>query len=565
VKYLTSQLAYLLTQQETRRNLTSFFKYLAFLGGIILVYSVLFHLMMLLEGQEHTWLTGLYWTLTVMSTLGFGDITFHTDLGRLFSIAVLLSGIILLLIVLPFAFIRFFYAPWLEAQLRLRAPRELPADVRDHVVLCRYDEVARGLIERLDDQGTPYCVIEPDAAKAAELMADDVSVVMGDVDSSATYEAVRASEARLLVANLGDATNTNITLTVREKAGDLPVAAFAEDKDSIDILELSGATHVLDLKHRLGQHLATRVTVGTAQAHRVGRFKDLVIAEFPVHNTPLAGRSVADSNLRRLTGLNIVAYSERGQLLPARADTVLSDYSVAVVVGTDAQVDSLDALFVIYEPNENPVLVIGGGKVGRAVTRALRAREVSVHVVERDPSLQTLLSQVADRVFAGDAADLDVVMEAGLRQAPSIVLTTNDDATNIFLAVYCRRLNPDARIVSRITHERNLEAIHRAGAEFVLSYSTLAVTSLLSLVQGRELVLVGEGVDLFVEPVPSTLVGRSLGETALGTRTGLNVVAIQKPNGPAVNPVGETEFEVGQELVMLGTAEQLATFRKTFA
>jgi Trk K+ transport system NAD-binding subunit len=565
VKYLTSQLAYLLTQQETRRNLTSLFKYLAFLGGIVLAYSVLFHVMMLLEGQEHTWLTGLYWTLTVMSTLGFGDITFHTDLGRLFSIAVLLSGIILLLIVLPFAFIRFFYAPWLEAQLRLRAPRELPADVRDHVVLCRYDEVASGLIERLDDQGTPYCVIEPDAAKAAELMADDVSVVMGDVDGSATYEAVRASQARLLVANLGDAVNTNITLTVREKAGDLPVAAFAEDKDSIDILELSGATHVLDLKHRLGQHLATRVTVGTAQAHRVGRFKDLVIAEFPVHNTPLAGRSVADSNLRRLTGLNIVAYSERGQLLPARADTVLSDYSVAVVVGTEAQVDSLDALFVIYEPNENPVLVIGGGKVGRAVTRALRERDVSVHVVERDPSLQALLSQVADRVFPGDAADLDVVMEAGLRQAPSIVLTTNDDATNIFLAVYCRRLNPDARIVSRITHERNLEAIHRAGAEFVLSYSTLAVTSLLSLVQGRELVLVGEGVDLFVEPVPSTLAGRSLGETALGTRTGLNVVAIQKPDGPAVNPVGETEFEVGQELVMLGTAEQLATFRKTFA
>jgi Trk K+ transport system NAD-binding subunit len=564
VKYLTSQLAYLLTQQETRRNLTSLFKYLAFLGGIVLAYSVLFHVMMLLEGQEHTWLTGLYWTLTVMSTLGFGDITFHTDLGRLFSIAVLLSGILLLLIVLPFAFIRFFYAPWLEAQLRLRAPRALPAEVRDHVVLCRYDEVARGLIDRLDDEGTPYCVIEPDAAKAAELKADGISVVMGDVDGSATYEAVRASKARLLVANLGDAVNTNITLTVREKAGDLPIAAFAEDKDSIDVLELSGATHVLDLKHRLGQHLATRVTVGTAQAHRVGRFKDLVIAEFPVHNTPLAGRNVAESNLRRLTGLNIVAYSERGQLLPARADTVLSDYSVAVVVGTDAQVDSLDAMFVIYEPNENPVLVIGGGKVGRAVTRALRARDVSVHVVERDPSLQTPLSQIADRVFPGDAADLDVVMEAGLSQAPSVVLTTNDDATNIFLAVYCRRLNPDARIVSRITHERNLEAIHRAGAEFVLSYSTLAVTSLLSLVQGRELVLVGEGVDLFVEPVPSALAGRTLGETALGTQTGLNVVAVQKPDGPAVNPVSETELDAGQELVMLGTAEQLATFRKTF-
>ncbi len=564
MKFISPQITYLLRHQETRRNLASLSKVFALLAAVVLVYSGLFQAMMLREGQEHSWLTGLYWTLTVMSTLGFGDITFQSDLGRAFSILVLLSGIVLLLIVLPFAFIRFFYAPWLEAQLRLRAPREAPESVRDHVVLCCYDEIARDLIDRLDDEDIPYCVIEPDPTRASQLKADGLSVVMRDVDGSASYEAVRAGQARLVVANLSDAVNTNITLTVREAAGDVPIATLVENDDSVDVLELAGANHVLDLKHRLGQHLATRVTAGTAHCHRVGRFKDLVIAEFPVHNTPLAGREVGESNLRRLTGLNIVAYSERGRLLPVRADTVLSDYSVAVVVGTEAQVDSLDALFVIYEPNENPVLVIGGGKVGRAVTEALREREVQVHIVERDAALREELSQVADRVFAGDAADFDVLMEAGLASAPTVVLTTNDDATNIFLAVYCRRLNQHARIVSRITHERNLEAIHRAGAEFVLSYSTLAVTSVLSLVHGRELVLVGEGVDLFVEPVPDKLAGRTLGETALGARTGLNVVAVQKPDGPAVNPVGETGLEAGQELVMLGTAEQLAEFRKAF-
>jgi hypothetical protein len=42
---------------------------------------------------------------------------------------VLLSGIVLLLILLPFMFIRLFYAPWLEAQVRFRAPREAQADV----------------------------------------------------------------------------------------------------------------------------------------------------------------------------------------------------------------------------------------------------------------------------------------------------------------------------------------------------------------------------------------------------------------------------------------------------
>jgi len=565
MKFLTPQLAYLLKQQEARRNLAALLKYFAFLAATVAIYSVGFHLLMLLEGQEHTWFTGLYWTLTVMSTLGFGDITFHTDLGRAFSVLVLLSGIVLLLIVLPFAFIRFFYAPWLEAQLRLRAPRAVEEDVSGHVVLCRYDEIAEGLIERLEDQRVPYCVIEPNAERAASLHADGVSAISGDIDSSDTYRAVRAVDARLVVANLDDARNTNITLTVREVCGNVPVVAFAEDKDSIDVLELSGVSSVVPLKHRLGEHLASRVMVGTVQAHEVGRYKELVIAEIPVHNTPLAGRTVADTRLRQLTGLNLVAYSERGRLLPARADTVLSDYAVAVVVGTETQVASLDALFVIYEPNENPVLVVGGGKVGRSVIRALKSRDVVVHVIERDPGLVPVLERLADKVVTGDGADLDVVTEAGLSQAPSVVLTANDDAANIFLAVYYRRLNPDTRIVSRITHERNLEAIHRAGADFVLSQTTLGITSILSLVHGRELVLAGEGVDLFVEPVPEALAGHTLGVAQIGARTGLNVVAIQKPDGPTGNPSSATELVAGLELVMLGSAEQLAEFRKIYA
>jgi Trk K+ transport system NAD-binding subunit len=564
MKFLTPQLAYLLTQRETRQNLRSLGRYLAFLTGTVALYSVVFHAMMVWEGQDHSWITGVYWTLTVMSTLGFGDITFHSAAGRAFSILVLLSGIVLLLIVLPFAFIRFFYAPWLEAQLRLRAPREAASGASGHVILCRYDEIARGLIERLEDQEIPYYVIEPDSTKAAQMHADGISVVFGDVDAASTFAGLRVADARLVVANVDDATNTIITLTVREQATRVPVAALAEDKDAVDVLELSGANSVLPLKHRLGEHLAARVTVGTHQAHPVGRFKDLVIAEFPIHGTPLAGRTVADSRLRELTGLNIIGCSERGQLDAARADTVLPDHGIAVLVGTESQIEALDAMFVIYEPNENPVLVIGGGKVGRAVLRALRARDVVAHVIERDPSLESRLNTLADRVVIGDAAELQIVMDAGIADAPSVVLTTHNDAANIFLSIYCRRLNPDAAIVSRLILERNVESMHRAGVDSVLGDSTLGVNSLLSLIHGRELVLAGEGVDLFVVPVPMKLAGKSLVESGISNETGLNVVALQKADSPAVNPSASTVLEDSQELVLLGTAAQRDAFRAAF-
>ena len=109
-----------------------------------------------------------------------------------------------------------------------------------------------------------------------------------------------------------------------------------------------------------------------------------------------------------------------------------------------------------------------------------------------------------------------------------MLLTTNDDAMNIYLAVFCRKLNPDLRIVSRITHERNVEAIHRAGADFVLSYTSLGVDSIMSLVSGDATVMLGEGVRLFEVRVPPSLAGQPLSKTGIGSRTGLSVVAMEE-------------------------------------
>ncbi|MDH3424324.1 MAG: potassium channel family protein, partial [Gemmatimonadota bacterium] len=95
---------------KMRRRIAPFARYIALLVSLILVYAWIFHQIMAWEGQDHSWFTGIYWALTVMSTLGFGDITFHSDLGRAFSSVVLLTGVVMLLIILPFLFIQLVYA-----------------------------------------------------------------------------------------------------------------------------------------------------------------------------------------------------------------------------------------------------------------------------------------------------------------------------------------------------------------------------------------------------------------------------------------------------------------------
>ena len=90
MKFLPSQFFFLLQDRRARRNIRSLVEFTVFLIVLVVIYSYLFHVIMAHEGRDFSTITGFYWTLTVMSTLGFGDITFHSDLGRFFSIVVLL-------------------------------------------------------------------------------------------------------------------------------------------------------------------------------------------------------------------------------------------------------------------------------------------------------------------------------------------------------------------------------------------------------------------------------------------------------------------------------------------
>ena len=564
MKYLSSQLGYMFAAGETRANLRALLKYFAFLLLLITAFAVIFHLIMVrYEGQQHSWITGFYWTLVVMTTLGFGDITFTTDIGRLFSIVVLLSGVVFLLVMLPFLFIRLFYAPWLEARVQLRAPREVVPGTTGHVILIEYDAIAVALIERLRAAAIPYFIVEPDAAKAAQMVRDEISVIAGDNDGRATYERLRTSEACLVVANCEDTINTNVTLTVREVAPDVHIVAIVEEEDSVDILELSGATTVVPLKLRLGESLANRADVGRAEAHVIGSFRGVEIAELPAHDTFLAGIHVRDTRLRERAGVSVVGLWERGKLQPAFPGTLIRPDSVVVVAGNAAQVSALNALLK-SNGNVAPVLVIGAGKVGQAAVHSLKRKGVAVYALDRDARALGMLRPYVDAVFEGDASDRETITRAGIQEVASVLLTTNDDAMNIYLAVFCRKLNPALRIVSRITHDRNVEAIHRAGADFVLSYTTLGVEEIMSLVSGESAVMLGEGVRLFDVPVPRALAGLRLSETGIGSRTGLSVVAMG--DGHALNSqlTADTVLPAGGSLLMLGIASQRQRFTEEF-
>ncbi len=182
MKFYSSILTSMAAGRNTRQNVRMLLRFMLVLTAMVVSYSVIFHFLMAWEGREYSWITGVYWTLTVMSTLGFGDITFTHDIGRVFSIVVLLSGVVFMLVLLPFAFIKFLFAPWMEAEARRRTPRELPVNTRDHVIMTAYDDVTAALIERLITYERDYVVILENPEQAGLLSDLGIRATVGNID-----------------------------------------------------------------------------------------------------------------------------------------------------------------------------------------------------------------------------------------------------------------------------------------------------------------------------------------------------------------------------------------------
>lgn len=550
-----------LTSRKSQRDLAVLGQMLLIFVVLVTAYSLTFHFIMQWEGQQHSWFTGVYWTLVVMSTLGFGDITFTSDVGRVFSVCVLLSGTVFMLILLPFTFIQFFFVPWMEAQSAARAPRELPRTTQGHVVLTGLGEVDASLIRQLQQMHIPYVILVPDLAEALRLHDLGYQTMLGELDDPQTYQAVRVDQAALVATTRTDTTNTNVAFTVREISETVPIIATASHAASVDILELAGCSRVLQLGEMLGQSLARRILGRDAKSHVIGEFGGLQVAEAVATNTPMVGRALHELRLRDYAGINVVGIWDRGRFGIAGPNSVIHDRSVLVFAGSPEQLETYNELFCIYKSATGHVVIIGGGRVGRATGKALADEGVDYRIIEQLPE------RVRDpeKYVLGNAAELDVLKRAGIMDASAVVLTTHDDDANVYLTIYCRKLRPDIQILARANLERNVSTLHRAGADFVLSYASIGANVIFNLLKRMDTLLLAEGLSVFRVPVPAALVGRTLAECQIRQDTGCNVIAVADGDAMQVNPDAQRPLPQGAELILIGDAESEARFISRFS
>ncbi|MEQ9398813.1 MAG: potassium channel protein [Longimicrobiales bacterium] len=226
---------------------------------------------------------------------------------------------------------------------------------------------------------------------------------------------------------------------------------------------------------------------------------------------------------------------------------------------------------------ENHVILCGAGRTGRQVARELATGAGRFVVIERDSErIEDLRDHLPEAlVVEGDATHDAVLEEAGVGRAAALVTCLSADADNLFVCLSARDLAPELTIVARAYEEDSVDKLYRAGANHVVSPNVSGAIRMASMilrptvVSFLDIATRSSDMSLRVEQTlvaeSSPLAGKTLEEARIPEQTGLIVMALKKAgqsgHGFVFNPVAGTRMDPGDEVIVLGTREQISRLR----
>ncbi|MDD9943914.1 MAG: potassium channel protein [Myxococcales bacterium] len=225
---------------------------------------------------------------------------------------------------------------------------------------------------------------------------------------------------------------------------------------------------------------------------------------------------------------------------------------------------------------EGHMIIVGAGATGIHVVEELYATEVDFVVIDIDEErlLHLWAKMPSLRYVHGDATDDEILQEAGITRARGLATTLRDDKDNVFVSITARALNPDLKIVAKVTEDSADMKMRRAGANTTVSPSSiggLRIASELvrpSVVRFLDTMLRDRESALRVEelPVPTSshLVGSRLGSARMRDESNVLVLAVRGADGEyTYNPGADFVIEQGATLIVLCQVSDLPQLRSS--
>jgi voltage-gated potassium channel len=214
-------------------------------------------------------------------------------------------------------------------------------------------------------------------------------------------------------------------------------------------------------------------------------------------------------------------------------------------------------------------IICGAGRVGLSSARELARRPVPFVFIESNVDQFERYADKEWLIISGDATKESVLREAHIERAMGLVAATTTDATNIYIVLTARGLNPNLRIIARASEEEAGKHLIKAGADSVVSPYAFAghriaqsflrpnVVDFLDVAISHD-----EHGEMVIEEIlidkKSRLSGSTVGGSGIHRDLGIMILAIKRADGlPGFNPTASQEIQAGDYLIVMGEAAKM--------
>jgi voltage-gated potassium channel len=218
-------------------------------------------------------------------------------------------------------------------------------------------------------------------------------------------------------------------------------------------------------------------------------------------------------------------------------------------------------------------IICGLGRVGRSVARELARKPVPFVILENNEAKRQRFATENWLVLGGDATQEPTLRQAQIDRARGLVAATTTDATNLYIVLTARGLNPQLKIIARASEDAAEKHLRTAGADAVVSPYLFAgqriAQSLLrpNVVSFLDTATTHLGIDLEIGEIhitpASTFAGKTLESSRIRQERGVIVLAIKRSAGMRFNPAPDERIEADDCLIAMGEPAQLRQLEQT--
>ena len=317
------------------------------LAGIFLIGTLWYSLV---EGWK--WEDAAYMTVITLATVGYGETHPLGSRGRLFTIVLILMGVVNLTYIVNRFTAAVIEGYFLEG-IRLRQQRRLMESLSEHYIICGFSRTGRQIAKEFQAEAVSFVVIDSELESVQKAQEIGYIVFQGDATLDDTLLKVGITKAICIVAALpSDAENLYTVLSAKTLNPGIRAIARASTEEAVQKLQRGGADAVISPYITGGKRMAAAALrpqiLDFVDGMLSGTDRQLYMEEFLLDSDrcPFVGQSLQRAKLRSQSGALVLAIRRLdGKLIGGpTGDTVLMSGDTLICMGTAEQLQDLNQI-----------------------------------------------------------------------------------------------------------------------------------------------------------------------------------------------------------------------------